>query len=676
MTSITIIYIILSGIIALFLALFQYAYKSKYTKTNAVLAGLRFITIFSILLLLINPKLDSETFYNEKPNLVVAIDDSNSLDFLEQSDSVRILVNALKNNSDLNKKFNIDFYKFSDDISLYDSLEFSTKQTNIDKALKGLQAIYKNTVAPTILITDGNQTYGNDYEYAAKSYKQPIYPIVLGDTTNHIDLKINQLNVNKYAFYKNKFPVEVILVYNGEAAVTSEFKITSGNSTVYSERVSLSKSNNSKIIQVTLSANQIGLFTYKASIQPLANEKNIINNYKNFAIEVIDEQTNIAIVSDILHPDLGTLKKSIESNEQCSISILKPSEYLAKINDFQLAILYQPNASFKSVIDKLNTDNLNRFVIAGTQTSWNFLNSVSTNYQHDLISQTENYLAEENNNYTEFIIPDINFDDFPPLSGQFGNINVKVSFQILLYKQIGSITTDKPLLLTLDNNNRREALLLGENIWKWRAQSYIGTNSFNNFDDFFGKMVQYLASKKRRERLSLEYESFYDGNTNILLQAQYFNKNYEFDNRETLTIMVTDEVSKETKTIPLVLKNANYEVDLSSLPASDYQFTVKANSNNISKSGRFKILAYNIEEQFSNANASKLQKLATDSQGQTYFNIQITDLTNHLLTDNRYTSIQRATKKTVSLIDWKYLLGLLVLSLSAEWFYRKYKGLI
>ncbi|OBX24123.1 MULTISPECIES: vWA domain-containing protein [Bizionia] len=676
MTNLTIIYIILSGIIALLLALFQYVYKSKRTRANSILAGLRFITIFSILVLIVNPKLDSETFYNEKPNLVIATDNSNSIEFLNQSDSVQQIIQTLKNNTDLNEKFNIDFYTFSDDISRKDSLEFNTKQTNISKAIKGLEAIYKNTVAPTILITDGNQTFGADYEYTTKSYKQPIYPIVIGDTTKHVDLKITQLNVNKYAFYKNKFPIEVILVYNGNEPITSEFKITTGNTTLYSENISFSKTNNSKIVQTTLTANQIGVFAYQASIQPISNEKNTVNNSKNFAIEVIDEQTNIAIVSDILHPDLGALKKSIESNEQRTVSILKPDAYLSKIDEFQLAILYQPNVRFKAVFNKLNSDNRNRFIISGSQTNWQFLNSVSSDYQHDMVSQSENYLAIINTNYSEFIIPDVAFESFPPLKGFFGNLNMKVPFQALLYKQIGNISTDKPLLVSFENQNRREAILLGENIWKWRAQSYLNNNDFKNFDDFTGKMVQYLASKKRRERLSLTYESFYDGNTNVVFQAQYFNKNYEFDNRETLLIKVTDETSNESKSIPLVLKNNNYEADLSSLPAANYKFTVTANTSNMSKSGTFKILDYNIEQQFTNADVAKLMQVAKAKDGRVYFQDQLADLTTNLLTDKRYATIERSTKKTVSLIDWKYVLGLVILALSAEWFYRKYKGLI
>ncbi len=96
-------------------------------------------------------------------------------------------------------------------------------------------------------------------------------------------------------------------------------------------------------------ANRVGVGSYKATILPAENEKNTINNSKNFAVEVIDQKTKIAIVSDFLHPDLGVLKKSIESNEQRSVSFLNPTNYINQINDFQLLIIYQPTISLKFI---------------------------------------------------------------------------------------------------------------------------------------------------------------------------------------------------------------------------------------------------------------------------------------------------------------------------------------
>ena len=80
------------------------------------------------------------------------------------------------------------------------------------------------------------------------------------------------------------------------------------------------------------------------------NERNIQNNRKEFAIEVIDESTDIFLVSDIKHPDMGALKKSIETNEQRIVTVYKPKEALRNIEEAQLIILFQPNSSFSELL--------------------------------------------------------------------------------------------------------------------------------------------------------------------------------------------------------------------------------------------------------------------------------------------------------------------------------------
>src|SRR5690606_35539204 len=126
-----ILYIISAGIIALLLALFQYIYKSKkHSKVTVLLTFLRFLTIFSILLLLINPKFDSTLYYNEKPRLVVTIDNSESVKYLEQDKKVKNFVALLKNDDGLNERFDLEFFTFGKNINTLDSLAFNEKQTN------------------------------------------------------------------------------------------------------------------------------------------------------------------------------------------------------------------------------------------------------------------------------------------------------------------------------------------------------------------------------------------------------------------------------------------------------------------------------------------------------------------------------------------------------------------
>ncbi|MDG4715671.1 VWA domain-containing protein [Winogradskyella marincola] len=673
----TIIYIVIAALTALLLALFQYAYKSKLnTQLKTTLTVLRTISVLGILLLLINPKFESKTFYDEKPTLVVAIDNSESVSYLEQDQNATEIYQLLNGNSEIKKRFNVDTYSFGKALKPIDSLNFSEQQSNISNSLKQIGEVYANQVAPIVLLTDGNQTYGSDYSFVSNTVKQPIYPVILGDSTIYTDVSIKQLNVNRYVFLKNKFPVEVIANYNGNETVNTELKIWSGNSLVFRKAIQFNAEKTSEIVSTTLLANSVGVKTYKVELTPLNQEKNTVNNSKNFGVEVIDQKTNIALVSDILHPDLGALKKSIESNEQRSVSVLKPNEYVENVNDFQLVILYQPNNNFNKVLSNISDKNLNSFIITGNTTNFSLLNNSQSAFKQTVTNQSEDFQPKLNRNYSTFIVDNLSFEDYPPLQSEFGTIEFSVPNDVILSKSVNGIDTNQPMLSTFEIGSTKHALLSGEGLWRWRAQSFLESESFNDFDNFIGKLVQYLSSNKKRSRLNIDYKSFYNGNDDVIITAQYFNKNYEFDNSAALTIVLKNKEDNSVREVPLLLSNGSYSVDLSGISSGSYDFTIKHNTESVAASGSFEVLEYNVEQQFLNADVEKLQSLAKNSNGNAVFNTEIEDLISELLTDSRYATIQKSSKNIVHLIDWKYLLGIIVLSLFAEWFIRKYNGLI
>ncbi len=655
----------------------MYGYKTKYSKSLRWIFGvLRFITLFSLLLLLINPKFKSESYSIEKPKLPVLVDNSASIAELKKTDQVSALLEKLKNSKELNEKFDLSFFSFGSDFGELDSLSFLEKNSNLSKALDATNELFKNETAPTIFITDGNQTLGSDYEFTSTTYKNAVYPFILGDSTTYTDLKIERLNSNRYAFLKNKFPVEVILVYNGTASVNSQFIITQGNATIYKETVAFSEDNNSKTLNFTLLASSVGLQKYTAQIVPLEDEKNKTNNSKQFAVEVIDQATNVLVISDMIHPDLGALKKAITTNEQRTLTIKKPSEATSILNDYQLVVLFQPDRSFTQLYSEIKNLKKNTLTITGTNTDWNFLNSIQQEFKKETSLQTEDVSATLNNNYGTFAVENISFNEFPPLKTTFGDLSVLVPHEILLGQSIDGFETGTPMLATMELNGKRDAIWDGENFWKWRAQSYLQNDSFQEFDGFMGKLVQYLASNKRRSRLEVSNETFYYNNNPIKISAQYFDKNYVFDSRAALNITVRNTGTEKQTVFPMLLKNNFYEVDLNSLPAGEYKYTVSVDNESISRSGDFTILDFNVEQQFLNADVSKLQRVAQNTKGTAYFSSEIDTMIKSLLANDSYQSIQKGEQKTVPLIDWKYLLVLIALTLSAEWFIRKYNGLI
>ncbi|MFT5078723.1 MAG: hypothetical protein ACI917_001239, partial [Patiriisocius sp.] len=171
-------------------------------------------------------------------------------------------------------------------------------------------------------------------------------------------------------------------------------------------------------------------------------------------------------------------------------------------------------------------------------------------------------------------------------------------------------------------------------------------------------------------------ESFYYNNNAIKISAQYFDKSFVFDPRVPLNITVVDEETQKRAVYPMLLRNNFFEVDLSSLSAGNYKYTVATQGQSVARSGNFAIIGYYAEKQFNSADVTKLRVLATYTEGSLFATNQYEKLSSALVSDARFATIQKSEQKTVPLIDWKYLLGLIALTLALEWFIRKYNGLI
>lgn len=675
MNKTTIALLILSVIIAGGLSYFQYFYKAKSkSKITKLLAFLRFLSVFGLLLLLINPIVSRSSFETIKTPLPIVVDNSSSIVDLKANEIAKEVYTKLASNSKLKDKFDIQSYGFDSEFQTSETFDFKGTQTNIDEVAKNLKSINKNLTFPTVLISDGNQTSGSDYVFSFDTNNK-VYPLVVGDTTTYLDLKINQINVNKYAFHKNKFPVEVFLQYAGTKSVIANFAISQGNNVLIKQNVSFSPSNKSAVINVLLPADKTGLQIFNASLTSSESEKNTYNNSKKFAVEVIDQKTEVAIISAINHPDIGVLKRGIETNAQRKVTLLKPNQ-ISDLNKYNVLVIYQPNGTFKQVFDANKNLKINTWIITGLNTDFGFLNQQQDQIVFKMSNQKEDYLTNFDSDFNLFAIDNLGFENFPPLENPFGTITPNENASTLLSSRIRNVDTEQPLLSFFDNQGKRNAYLFGENIWKWRAHSYVDKKSFEEFDVFLDKTIQFLASNDSKKSLIVNHERFYNSGDALEITAQYFNKNYEFDEKARLTIAVTNTKTKQVKRYDLLKTNNSFKVNLDGLSAGQYSFTVKELNSNASYSSTFEILDFDIEKQFVNPDLNKLKQLASQTKGAVFVPNQVDNLIKTLLENEDYKAIQKNIVKKTPLIDWVWLLVLIAITLASEWFLRKYNGLL
>lgn len=675
MTTSTILLILLSVIISGVVAFYQYLFKvDNQNKTNWLLAFLRFISVFSLLLLIINPVISRKIVETNKIPLAIVADNSRSISELKATTDAVKLVETLNSNSALKEKFEIQNYTFDESFIAGKPLDFKGNQSNIHDVAVNLKQLNKNAFYPVVLITDGNQTIGNDYVYGFHE-STTVFPIVLGDTTTTFDLKINQLNANKYAFLKNKFPVEVFLQYNGNKSVSAAFSIEKNGKKISNQTINFDAKNKVQSVQILLEADRVGLQKYKAVISSSVKEKNTYNNTKNFAVEVMDQKKEIALISDVSHPDLGAIKRAIESNVQRKVTIVKPN-LINDLKKYNVLILYQPNASFRKVFEANKNLKINTFIVTGMATDYTLLNQMQSDLVFKLTNKKENFTASFVPDFNLFAQSDIQFSQFPPLENPFGKITEKGSVNTILNAKVNGIEVGNPILTFSEKGTNRNAYLLGENSWKWRMESFVLNQSYEKYDLFIDKIIQYLSTNSAKKSLLVEHESFYNSGETIEIFAQYFNKSYELEENANLSITLMNKSTKSTKNYNFSKANNGYQAIFDGLTPGNYTFQVKETTSNASYNGTFEVLDFDVEKQFVNPDVSKLQQLANQNNGEIIYPNQIEKLLQKLLQKDTYLPVEKTIIKNAPLIDSLWLLIIIVVSLTIEWFTRKYNGLV
>lgn len=672
---INILYLIIASILAFGITYWMYFNpKTKSVIKPKSLFVLRFFSVLALILLLFNPKWIQNKITNQKPQLVVALDNSASIKSVKANETAIEILDKIKKNKALHDKFDVQYFSFGKEINILDSIHFNESETDISQMLNYVKPAFSFQKSPILLLTDGNATKGSDYNY----YKgnNTVYPLVLGDTTQYADVFISQLNVNQYAFLDNQFPVEVFVNYSGKETAQTLVSVFENNQKIFQKSITFTPSKNVETIAFDLTASKVGLHYYTLQLSTVKGEKNTKNNTKTFIVEVVDEQAKVLIYSSYLHPDLGAIKESIEQNKQRKVDLSIGLSKNIKLSDYQMVVLYQPTSEMNDFYKEILNQNKNVWFITGSKTDWNFLNKMQPFFSKKISNLKEQYQGVYNPNFPNFILQEFPIEQLPPLQDVFGEINFTTKNDVLFFQKIGNTTLETPLLSTFSDQNKRMAVLFGEGLWQWKIFSKKFTQSDVAFDQFINSIVQFTSDSEKLQQLQIEYEKMVYSNQKQVIKAKYFDKNFQLDTRANLTLQISNLQENKQRKIPFVLNNTVYTCSLDGLKPGDYNFKVIVEKTNESKNGNFRVLDYSIEDQFINSNYQGLRQLAINTQGNVVFPNSITNTLDNLIKDTSYKLVQKSTKKITPLIDWKWLLLILIVSLSAEWFIRKYRGLI
>ena len=177
-----------------------YFYNQKNTdslggKVVYVLSFFRFLLVGLLSFLLLEPVIRHMNYVDQKPIMVMLVDDSKSMDLMK--DSTQKVINKLNAiEESLSNDYQIDFIRFDESLHYTDSktVELKGNETNIGRALREVKSQYFNqNLGGVVLVTDGIYNAGVNPLSVSENYNVPIYTIGMGDTNQYADLRIQDV---------------------------------------------------------------------------------------------------------------------------------------------------------------------------------------------------------------------------------------------------------------------------------------------------------------------------------------------------------------------------------------------------------------------------------------------------------------------------------------------------
>lgn len=666
-TELPIIYIILCLLIGVVYSYFLYNKHSFEGKSwlPKVMAFLRFIVVFILTFFFLEPFVSTLMIDKEKPIIVVGIDQSESIQAAAEHQDLQAGIKELQNS--LADNHQVDLYAVGLHTTPLDSFHYEDKASNYSSFFQQLSDVYSHrNVAAVVLASDGLYNQGSNPLYADYPFKAPLYTIALGDTTPQKDIRISKLYHNDLAFLDNSFPLKISVQTQFCAGEKVNLSVWEEQNLLFQELLLVSEANQRFQTDVLLSADEVGMHRYQVRLSPVNGEDNIYNNTEDFFVEILESRQKILLLTESAHPDIFALTSAIERNDNYEVHQHFVKEFEGDYSPYSLLIAFHT---------EVNEAPLPIWYVWGAntttqQTDWLRLHSYAGQSSEVLVNSEEFSYFQIDKKWDAWA------KQLPPLLVPFVDINYLMDYQNIFSQIEKGVATNRPILSFHQGQKHRQALWLGEGLWKWRLFEYAQNESHELLDGLMQQCVQFLAVKEDKRLFRINLPKKIHEHEPLSISAQLYDSNYELFNEPDVTISLRNSEGYEFA-FTLNKTEQSYELVISDLEEGQYHYEAKvisAGEEHV-RTGRFTVMPLQLEQRQKQANHQLLYKLADMHEGALFYISEIDDIQRNILRLESNT-ISYSRIYLSELLNQRWIFILLLVFLSLEWFLRKRNGSI
>lgn len=670
------------------------------------LGAFRYVVLFVAALMLLEPKLESKSKQLTPPVIAVLHDDSESI--LINRDSTYLRTQYPAQLRAFMDKLNTDavkthFFAFSEALGADahpDSLRFMGAGTNIANALQGAGKLFSNqNLGAVVLLSDGIPTSGMNPLYTLDAFQQPVYTVLLGDTTPQKDIRIAEVLYNQIAYLDNETPIKAKVMAVGYDNATVKVTLTGGGKVLGTQSVALSRDRSIVDVDFLVKPAQTGIIQYTIAVEPLPGELTTRNNSKAIFINVLETKVKVAIFGGYPHPDLGALRNALTRDQRFATTEFihkSPTAYYTEpgafnLADFDLFILHNfpfgPNDA--AMLEKLRAEVDGRkaplMVFVGQGTNVATLKAglgerlaLTAGTSQQGVEEAMPVFKEDYRNHSSYT-----FDDgwirlmngVPPLYRNQSEWKAGGDAKVYATARIKGVALDYPVYALQNHLERKNMVWVGENIWRMRAHVQVETGSFDAFDTWLYNNIQWLIVREDKRRFKVApSKQLFTGSEPVLFKGEAYDESYRPLSGVDIKLKLR---YPDGKTDDLYLNetgNARYFLELNNLEEGTYSYEAVGTKNEAkvgTDRGEFSIGRSNIEHLNLTADKALMQQIALRTQGSFHDSRGLDALADEILALKSLKPVANITIKRLGFNEMTWIFFLLVGLLAVEWVVRK-----
>ena len=716
--------LLLAAVAALALAVVAYRFTVPPLPRarRIVLGALRASAITLLVLLLGSPIVSLIHRSAEPPGVLVLVDNSRSMTLpdrggIRSRELGRVLASSALGR--VNGLGDVAFAAFDTHARIVDqfredSLGFTGSLTDISSALSWAreQHLQPGDATPEalrnlraiLLISDGDVTSGMNPVFEADRLGVPVFTVGLGDTVERRDVQIRDLVTNALTYRGSRVPVVVTVRSVGASGERAEVRLISRGKAVDRRLVTLGAGAAQEEVRLIHTADTVGVQRLTAEVSTIPGELTDRNNRRAVSVRVLESRMRVLLVAGGPSADVAVVRRLLGSDENVQLQTFVEekngsfhqggwSPTLLRQTDCVVLVGYPNAESSGEVLNALAAPNerpLPLLVI------WNRTIDLPRLRQLDSLLPIDVPAVAGSERQVQLKIPpgavshplfsivgesdaDNVWSQMPPIFHLQMAVRLKPDAHILGVVQSQNQRASDPLVVVRSAPRGKSMVILGYGIWRWKMMGSSVAGGTHALDNLLSNAVRWLTAREdtRRVRVEPVRESFPSGEP-VEFRAQVYDESLQPMGGARVQVTLTGQ-KQPVETVLEEKEAGTYEGAFRGLLEGTYRYTatVRVGGRAVgSDGGSFVVEESAVEFQRTTMDQQLLRQVAQRSGGKYYDAEDLEQLPGDLraLPDFKPVTATRSSELRLANAGW--VLVLVVLLFSLEWFVRKRSGML